>query len=239
MSGAERAILFSLSAPSSLRDDDNRLWDVDAMLDVRESDQVYIRPSLLVQGQADTRSGSPEPSPAASDHGPSYSDAYPHSILNFVVHSQHPIILANAYEDATFGRDPYIQRMKVRSLLCLPLMQRGGLTQALYLDNCTSTGLFRKERLLVAKLIAAQAAISIDNSLLYERVTRYSRSLETRVAQRTHELEIASKQAQAANIAKSSFTQNMSSEVRTPMQCCSQFGIHIVVTITNMIMIDR
>lgn len=112
-----------------------------------------------------------------------------------------------------FNRDPYIQKNRVKSLLCLPLIHRGGVSSCLYLDNSTSAGLFRRERLLICKLIAAQASISIDNARLYDRVSRYTRMLEMRVAERTAELEQASHEAQEASKAKSMFLSTMSHEV--------------------------
>ena len=137
--------------------------------------------------------------------------------MNFVINSHQPMILSDATRDPLFGRDPHIQLHQIKSLLCLPLLHRGGLHSVLYLDNRTSSGLFGRERLLICKLIAAQASISIDNAKLYDRVMRYTRTLEARVAQRTHELEGASRQAQEASKAKSTFLANMSHEIRTPM----------------------
>ena len=226
VSGAERAILFSLKSQqtpdSGNRMDSNDTWQVDAMLNIiyemnqhtsnsmlniMHSSVVYVRPSLTSDP---AQEASPRPAP-------SMCNEYPQSVMNFVVHSHHPVILADASKETMFSSDPYIQQHGVKSLLCLPLMHRGGLTSVLYLDNRTSAGLFRRERLLICKLIAAQAAISIDNARLYDRLTQYTRTLEARVAKRTEELEHASLQAQEASKTKSQFLANMSHEIRTPM----------------------
>ena len=70
---------------------------------------------------------------------------YSQSVMNFVVHSHQSVVLADAVTDPLFSRDPFIQQHGVKSLLCLPLMHRGGLTSVLYLDNRTSAGLFRRD----------------------------------------------------------------------------------------------
>jgi len=202
-------------------------WLLDAMITSADN-QVWIRPTLSA-GEMDKETGSANAAAApaslhevSTKYNSTTSDgssrnrpdlAVPEnseiaqSVMNFVTHSFHPVILADATKDPLFGRDVHIQRNGIRSLLCLPLMHRGGLTSVLYLDNRTSAGLFRRERLLICRLIAAQAAISIDNARLYKRVT-----------QRTHELERATREAQEASRTKSTFLANMSHEIRTPSQ---------------------
>ena len=97
----------------------------------------------------------------------------------------------------------YIVKQSPKSILCLPLLNQNNLTGILYLENQLIEDAFTSERLEVLKMLSAQLAISIENSLLYE-------NLEHKVAERTVELK-------KANEAKSEFLSNMSHELRTPL----------------------
>ncbi|MUG93882.1 hypothetical protein F7734_16290 [Scytonema sp. UIC 10036] len=54
-------------------------------------------------------------------------------------------------------------------------------TFSLYLENNLTTGVFTSDRLQVLKLLIAQAAISLENARLYERLADYSEILERKV----------------------------------------------------------
>ena len=153
----------------------------------------------------------------SSSHSAAGQPLYPTSVMNYVLHSKKPLILADAMSEKLFGRDPYISNFAVKSVLCIPLLHRDRLVSVLYLDNCTSAGIFSRERLLVCRLIVQQASISIDNARLYSRLASHASTLEQAVRQRTAELEQATRLAMEANAAKSSFLANMSHEIRTPM----------------------
>ena len=143
--------------------------------------------------------------------------SYPLSIVNYVINSKRSVILSNASQDRRFSSDPYISSRRVKSVLCTPLIHRNKLVSVLFLENNVSASTFTAERLVVCRLLVQQAAISIDNARLYNALTKTNQTLEARVAQRTKELEEATKLATEANKAKSSFLANMSHEIRTPM----------------------
>jgi signal transduction histidine kinase/CheY-like chemotaxis protein len=146
------------------------------------------------------------------------------AIVNYVARTQEDVVLNDAINEGEFTADPYIISKQPKSLLCTPLLNQGQLSGILYLENNISTGAFTSERLQVLQLLSSQAAISIENSLLYN-------NLEEKVAERTSELEeeivvrkSAEKSAKVANQAKSSFLANMSHELRTPLNAILGFA---------------
>jgi PAS domain S-box-containing protein len=105
-------------------------------------------------------------------------------------------VLDDAVSESSFSTDPCIQKQQTRSLLCMPILQQSQLIGILYLENNLSTGVFTGDRLQVLKLLMAQAAISLENARLYERLEDYAETLERRVEARTQALqqEIAERQ---------------------------------------------
>ncbi|MBP0019683.1 MAG: AAA family ATPase [Cyanobacteria bacterium SBLK] len=114
--------------------------------------------------------------------------AFPRAVLNYVEQTKQNLVLDNAVTDDTFGSDLYIQEQQTKSILCLPLIHQNKLTGILYLENNEISGAFTQERLKVINLLASQISISVDNARLYTQLEEYSRTLETKVAQRTQQL---------------------------------------------------
>ncbi|MDD5250328.1 MAG: response regulator [Rhodocyclaceae bacterium] len=161
-----------------------------------------------------------------------------HAVVQYAARTQSDVVIDDASRDNAFGADAYLANGGQKSLLCLPIVRHGSLLGLIYMENPLLRGAFHHERLRVLQLLAAQLAISIENTGLYERLTRASqnleeanRGLEERVAARTRELsdEIAERKrieaalreastaAEGANRAKSAFLANISHEIRTPM----------------------
>jgi PAS domain S-box-containing protein len=91
----------------------------------------------------------------------------PESVLRYVVRTQDSVILDDATVQNPFSEDPYICRYQVRSILCLPLINQAELIGVLYLENNLTPRVFAPSRIAVQKLLASQAAISLQNSRLY------------------------------------------------------------------------
>jgi len=111
------------------------------------------------------------------------------SIINYVVHTKENVVLNDATHEGQFTRDPYIVATQPKSILCTPLCDRGKLSGILYLENNLTTEAFTRDRVETLKILSAQAAISIENSRLYEQLEDYSRTLEIKVDERTHQLQ--------------------------------------------------
>src|SRR5882757_5252079 len=91
----------------------------------------------------------------------------PESILHYVVRTQESVILDDAAAQDLFPADEYLRRNRVRSVLCLPLIKQATLIGVLYLENNLTPRVFTPARSALLKLIASQAAISLENAYLY------------------------------------------------------------------------
>jgi PAS domain S-box-containing protein len=98
---------------------------------------------------------------------PVIADALPESIVHYVVRTQEIVILDDALVQNPFSTDRYIQHHHARSILCLPLIKQARLIGVLYLENNLAPHVFTPARIAVLKLLASQAAISLENTYLY------------------------------------------------------------------------
>ncbi|MGD0492039.1 MAG: AAA family ATPase [Steroidobacteraceae bacterium] len=94
----------------------------------------------------------------------------PNAVLHYVVRTQECVILDDASAHESFSDDEYIRRNRVRSVLCVPLIKQATLIGVLYLENNLTPGVFTPARSAVLRLIASQAAISLENARLYTDV---------------------------------------------------------------------
>jgi len=113
----------------------------------------------------------------------------PEKIVNYAARSMKTIVLDDSMRDSTFSMDPYIIEHKPLSILCSPIINKGDYIGLLYLENNLVKGAFTAERIQILDVLAAQAAISLENARLYRRVRGHVEELELRVKERTHELE--------------------------------------------------
>ena len=94
----------------------------------------------------------------------------PESVLHYVLRTRESVILDDASSHNPFSADPYITESYLRSILCLPLINQGKLTGILYLENNLTPRVFTPDRVALLKVLASQAAISLENSRLYRDV---------------------------------------------------------------------
>ena len=102
--------------------------------------------------------------------GPISAMSLPESLLHYVVRTNESVVLDEAGVDHRFSADPYFMGSGARSVLCMPLLNRGRLKGVLYLENNLARGVFAPERIAVLKLLASQAAAALENVQLYRDV---------------------------------------------------------------------
>lgn len=105
----------------------------------------------------------------------------PQGIINYAMRTQEDLVLSDAANQGLFINEPYIVENQPKSVLCAPIINQGKLIGLLYLENNLTTDAFTADRLALLKILSAQAAISIENALLYQ-------TLEQKVEERTAQL---------------------------------------------------
>jgi PAS domain S-box-containing protein len=129
-----------------------------ALLIVPRGDELQIKAEAIASGEnviVHLRDGSCCPA------------ALPESLVRYGTRTNETVILDDASSQHAFSADPYILRNRVRSVLSLPLINQGKLTAILYLENNLTPNVFTPDRVALLKVLASQAAISIENSRLY------------------------------------------------------------------------
>ncbi|WP_193199539.1 ATP-binding sensor histidine kinase [Nostoc sp. MG11] len=123
------------------------------------------------------------------------SDDVPITLINYVKRTREIFVIDDAMAVASLATDSYIIRESPKSLLSIPIINQGKLIGILYLENNLTTGAFTSDRVEVIKLLTTQAAISLENAILYKNLTQakenleeYNHTLEEKVEVRTQEL---------------------------------------------------
>jgi PAS domain S-box-containing protein len=99
----------------------------------------------------------------------------PESVLRTVIRTGQNLILDDAMAQNPFSADTYVRQKRVRSVLCLPLLKQAELIGVLYLENNLVSHAFTPARIAILQLLAAQAAISLENARLYTDLLRENR----------------------------------------------------------------
>jgi predicted ATPase/serine phosphatase RsbU (regulator of sigma subunit) len=136
---------------------------------------------------------------------------FPVTIVNFVARTQSNLVLSEATSEGIFVADPYIVQNQPKSILCTPIINQGKLIGIFYLENNLAIGAFTPERLEIVKILSAQAAISIENALLY-------RTLEQKVEERTAQLATANQEITILNERLKAENIRMSAELEVTRQ---------------------
>jgi PAS domain S-box-containing protein len=109
----------------------------------------------------------------------------PESVLHYVVRTKESVLLHDASRENRFSADEYIHRHHARSILCLPLLKQTRLVGVLYLENNLAFHVFTPARVAVLKLLAAEAATSLENTRLYndlqEREAKVRRLVDSNI----------------------------------------------------------
>ncbi|MGB1241099.1 MAG: AAA family ATPase [Chitinophagales bacterium] len=93
-----------------------------------------------------------------------------HIVINYVMRTQHSLVLDNAQKEENFKKDVYIIQHKILSIFCLPIVLHEKVIGLFYLENNLTTNAFSRERMEMMEALSTQMAVAITNAQLYQKL---------------------------------------------------------------------
>jgi transcriptional regulator with GAF, ATPase, and Fis domain len=103
------------------------------------------------------------------------------SIIAKVVKTRRPLIISDALSHDEFSSSLSVINLKLMSVMCVPLLERGSLIGIIYVGNDNVVDLFDESSLEVLTVFAAQASLLIRNALLVNELKLDKKQLSERL----------------------------------------------------------
>ena len=105
------------------------------------------------------------------------------SIIAKVVRSRRPVIVSDAMRDDEFSAAKSVMQLKVSSVICVPLLDRGRLLGLIYVGNDSIRDLFQQDTLRILTVFSSQASLIVANALLLNELRVDNKRLNERLEQ--------------------------------------------------------
>jgi len=109
---------------------------------------------------------------------------YSRSIVDRVIREGTPILVQDTSNEKEFELSDSLKSLRIRSVICVPLISRSHVRGAIYADTLEIPHGFRREDLYLLAGLSSPAAIAIENALLYANLEKMIES-RTRTLQET------------------------------------------------------
>ena len=96
------------------------------------------------------------------------SKSFSRTIVNRVVKRGKPVVILDTLNEDESDLSASMQSMKVRSVMCVPLISRSQLRGVIYLDSVNKPYGFRRDDLSLLSALSAPAAIAIENASFHQ-----------------------------------------------------------------------
>jgi transcriptional regulator with GAF, ATPase, and Fis domain len=105
------------------------------------------------------------------------------SIVAKVVRERRPLIVSDALSDAEFSASQSVVNLRLSSVMCVPLLDKGSLLGLLYVGNDRVKNLFDQRTLEVLAVFASQASLLVANAILVSELRLDNRELQARLSE--------------------------------------------------------
>jgi len=153
---------------------------------------------------------------------------------SWVVTNGRSLNIGSTEEEARFGIVAFDDGTATESWLGAPMIARDRVIGVISVQSYKRHAFSPDDEILLTT-IANQAAVAFDNSHLFRDLESLTQALETRVEERTGELQQTNLQLKAADRSKSQFLANMSHELRTPLNSIIGFSAILLDTLKPLI----
>jgi transcriptional regulator with GAF, ATPase, and Fis domain len=155
----------------------NRLLDelLDALVEVTQADKGFL--ILLEDGEMSVRAARNVARETIDGAVNRVSD----SIVRKVLETGRPLVVADALHDAEWSGSSSVVNLKLCSVMCAPLKQKGEVVGVIYLGNDNVVSLFDERALEPLTVFAAQASLLVQNALLLDSLRRENVALREAV----------------------------------------------------------
>ena len=159
-----------------------RLLDelMDALLEVTHADKGFL--ILLEDGEMTVRAARNVARESIEGAIERVSD----SIIRKVFETRRPLVVADALHDSEWSGSTSVVNLKLCSVMCAPLMQKGEVFGVIYLGNDSVVSLFDERALEVLAPFAAQASLLVQNAMLLDSLRRENLTLKEAVSSRQY-----------------------------------------------------
>jgi adenylate cyclase len=91
---------------------------------------------------------------------------YSRTIVNRVIQERKPIIMLDTQQEDEVDLSESIELMKVRSVMCVPMISKSQIRGVIYVDSISKPHGFRKEDLSLLTALSIPAAYAIENAMM-------------------------------------------------------------------------
>jgi chemotaxis protein methyltransferase CheR len=102
----------------------------------------------------------------------------PERAFHYCRRSKEVLVVGDAQLDQRFAQDRMIQKQGIKSIACIPALNQGELKAMLYLENRQMSDVFTLERVEILQHLSSQFSVSVENTLLYDSLSRKVRELQ-------------------------------------------------------------